>query len=202
VSLPNPDPVAEGQSRNADWPPTTQPGPTEPQSKTAKRGRPTSFDDSERRDFCTMITLGCSARAAAGHLGFDRKTIAYARRHSPEFDAEVRLAEQSRNLAALRNVVAAGQRSWRASAWLLRSVQPELYDARRRRHGPGPTASMSKQRLKAVITEVVKEILPALLNEQGKSQNAKAHKPPLAESSTFISPTQTIHSQSPPTSPG
>jgi hypothetical protein len=128
-----------------------------------KRGRPTVFDQQKRQAFCIMIQMGCSVRAAAAHIGIDKKSVEYARRHDPEFDAEVRTAEHSRNMNLLSNIVSAGNRSWRASAWLLSAVQPELYGALRRRGAATPVAR-DKERLKDFVTNIVNEIILDCIN--------------------------------------
>ncbi len=89
--------------------------PTKIENPPKKRGRPTVFNHQKRHEFCMMIHLGCSVRAAASHLGIDKKSVEYARRHDTGFDSEVRLAERTRNLGALQNVISAGERSWRAA---------------------------------------------------------------------------------------
>jgi hypothetical protein len=139
------------------------------QPKTPKkRGRPTVFDQQKRHGFCIMIQMGCSVRAAAAHLGIDKQSVEYARRHDPDFDAEVRTAEHSRNMNLLGHVVSAGSRSWRASAWLLAAVQPELYAAHRRRGAAATPVARNEKRLKQFVMGVVVEVLTDCIQNQAK----------------------------------
>jgi hypothetical protein len=120
-----------------------------PKPPKRKRGRPTRLDEEQRKELCLMIRVGCSVRAAAAHLGIKEQVVRYARRKNAEFDEQVRKAERNRNLLALQNIANAGKKSWRASAWVLRSADPDHYDYRRQAN------SLNKRRLKETVTKLV-----------------------------------------------
>jgi hypothetical protein len=168
MSIPTPPPLAQ-PAPSPPEPPHNDPQAADPPTKLRKkRGRPTVFDQQKRHGFCIMIQMGCSVRAAASHLGIDKKTVEYARRHDPVFDDEVRSAEHSRNMNLLSHVVSAGSRSWRASAWLLAAVQPELYGAHRRRAAPATPVARNEQRLKQFVMGLVVEVLTDCIQNQAR----------------------------------
>jgi hypothetical protein len=115
--------------------------------------------DKKRNELCAMIRVGCSVRGAAANLGIREQTVRYARRIDSKFNRQVQKAERQRNLLLLENVAAAGKKSWRASAWLLASLQPGVYNHRKR------SQSLGKKRLAELIANVVKKILPKCLDE-------------------------------------
>jgi hypothetical protein len=139
----------------ADHPPPPPPLRETPN----KRGRPTKLTDKKRDELCAMIRVGCSVRGAAANLGIREQTVRYARRIDAKFNRQVQEAERQRNLLLLENVAAAGKKSWRASAWLLASLQPDVYNHRKRGQALG------KKQLAELIANVVKKILPKCLDE-------------------------------------
>jgi hypothetical protein len=154
---PHPDETAQ---QPPSPPAATKPDPpTKNETVPKKRGRKSSLDDKKRDELCVMIHVGCSVRSAATLLGIKEQSVRHARRTNPEFNEQVRKAERQRNLLLLQNVAAAGKKSWRASAWLLASLQPETYNHRR------PGRPLSKRHLAEQIATVLKKVLPKCLDE-------------------------------------
>ncbi len=150
--------------RSDSRPPPPKPAAAEPPNKSAQKpppklGRPAKLNDKKREELCTMIRAGCSVRGAAANLGIREQTVRYARRTDSKFNQQVVKAERQRNLLLLENVAAAGKKSCAASAWLLASLQPNVYSHRKRGQALG------KKRLAELIANVVKKILPKCLDE-------------------------------------
>jgi hypothetical protein len=126
-------------------------------SEPKKRGRPATFDDLKRAEFCAMIEAGCSIRYACKRLGIDRSTIRYACRKDPAFDDRLKKAENERDLLAVRRIHNAGEKSWRAAAWLLERNVPEHFSFRKQ--NADPAKHLGKRRLKQLVAEILFEYL-------------------------------------------
>ena len=138
--------------------PITRQPPSKQKRRKKKMGRPTTFDEVARARFCGMIETGCTIRYAAKRLGITRRTVRYACRTDPAFADRLRRAEQDRDLAAVSRIHNAGEKSWRAAAWLLERVAPQEFSFRR-----GPTSRTSpgrlgKRQFKQLVAEVAKQL--------------------------------------------
>jgi hypothetical protein len=95
-----------------------------------RSGRPRVFDDSKQEVFLRLVAAGFSARQAARHVGVSPSTAHEKARQSPIFAAAYQKAKDQAIPNLLENVHVAGQRSWRASAWLLERLRPAQFGRR------------------------------------------------------------------------
>jgi hypothetical protein len=138
-----------------DPPPILDSAP--PDKPPRKRGRPPTFDDIKRAQLCAMIESGCSIRYAAARLGINRSTVGYACRKDPAFAERLKHAENERDLLAVRRIHNAGEKSWRAAAWLLERNAPEHFSFRNQNHDPWK--HLGKRRLKQLVADILFEYL-------------------------------------------
>jgi hypothetical protein len=138
--------------------PTLPKPPAESKPKRKKRGRPTMFDEAARARFCGMIESGATIRYAAIRLGINRRTVRHACRADPAFAERLRLAEQDRDQAAIGRIHNAGEKSWRAAAWLLERIAPQEFSLRR---GPASRSSakkLGKRQFQQLVDAVAKQL--------------------------------------------
>lgn len=76
---------------------------------------------------CAMVGVGCSLRAAARLAGCAESTVRNLLKRKRAFAVRYRKAEQHRELISLRHVQTAGEKNWRAAAWLLERANPTEY---------------------------------------------------------------------------
>lgn len=76
---------------------------------------------------CAMVGVGCSLRAAARLAGCAESTVRNLLKRKRAFAARFRKAEQHRKIVSLRHVQSAGEKNWRAAAWLLERANPNEY---------------------------------------------------------------------------
>jgi hypothetical protein len=132
--------------------------PRKPKRRKKKIGRPTAFDEAARARFCGMIETGCTIRYAAKRIGINRRTVRYACRTDPAFAERLRRAEQDRDLAAVGRIQNAGEKSWRAAAWLLERNVPEEYCLRRGKPNRSSPKTLGKRQFKQLVAEVAREL--------------------------------------------
>jgi hypothetical protein len=149
--------------------------PAPPKRKRKRCGRPTSFDETARARFCGMIESGATIRYAAKRLGIDRRTVRYACRTDPAFADRLRRAEQDRDQAAIGRIHNAGEKSWRAAAWLLERIAPQEFSLR---HGPA-----SRSEPKKLAKRQFEQLVAAVSTEL-----AQTKQPPSAESPVLPQP--------------
>ncbi|MEX2139406.1 MAG: hypothetical protein WD894_09100 [Pirellulales bacterium] len=138
----------------------------QPRKTSKKLGRPAVFDESMRARFCGKIETGCTLRYAAKRLGISRGTVAYACRTDPEFANRVRRAEQQRDLTSVGRIQNAGEKSWRAAAWLLErnapdhfSLRPQNRDSAKQLLTQMPLIKLlGKRRFKQLLADAVQEV--------------------------------------------
>lgn len=150
-------------------PPLPQPEQNKPPAKKAKkkRGRPLLFGPVKRAEFLGMIKSGCTVRYAARRIGVDPATIRNACRKDPLFANSLDRAQQERDVLAIRRIQNAGEKSWRAAAWLLERNEPKEFALK---HKAGdPWSVRGQRRLKKLITEVVDNRLAS------RPETAKQH---------------------------
>jgi hypothetical protein len=83
--------------------------------------------------FCGMVAVGCTRRTAAHLVGCAESTVRSTLVRDEAFAKKVKAAERQREIVPLRNVHVAGQKYWRAAAWFLERLNPEVYGRRKPR---------------------------------------------------------------------
>ncbi len=105
---------------------------------TPQTGRPAALGHDQRKRIITLLTAGCSRRAAARSVGCAPSTIANTARRDSQFADDLALAESNLEtdlLDAVRNA-AKVDRYWRAASWLLERQFPLDYAANSPNHYP------------------------------------------------------------------
>ncbi|MHB1033661.1 MAG: hypothetical protein ACYC35_26565 [Pirellulales bacterium] len=128
----------------------------------AKRGRSAILDEAKQRELCAMVTLGCSRNAAAKYVGCTAATVRNTLVRDEAFAARMRTAEFNSEAIPLKAIMNAGNKSWRAAAWLLERLYPEQY-ARRSAYS---VTREETSTLLAQIGECLGETLPGPLREK------------------------------------
>lgn len=95
-------------------------------------GRTPVLDAMKRSEILTIISAGCSRRAAARYIGCSPSTIGATARRDPSFASQLARAEQRSQLGLITNIRAASQKAqyWRAAAWALERMNPEEFAQR------------------------------------------------------------------------
>ena len=95
-------------------------------------GRPPALDTDKRQRIIALLTVGCSRRVAARHVGCSPSTITRTAARDPAFADQVARAETNLEIELLGNIRQAAQtdRYWRAAAWLLERKNQEDYTRR------------------------------------------------------------------------
>jgi len=132
-----------------------------------KRGRPVIFDELKRAEFLGMVKSGCTIRYAARRVGVDPATVRHACRRDPLLADRVARAEQERDVLSVRRIQNAGEKSWRAAAWLLERAEPQEFSLRHKNRDPWTVRG--QRRLKSFVTGIVHKVLIDCL-ETGKRQ--------------------------------
>lgn len=83
--------------------------------------------------FCTVLMVGGSFRTAAELVDVPESTLRNRIHRNPVFRKQVMTARRHAEFMALRNVQNAGEKYWRASAWSLERLRPEVYGVRKPR---------------------------------------------------------------------
>ena len=154
-------------------PPRPQPEPNKPRARTPKRrGRPVVFDEVKRAEFVGMLKTGCTIRYAARRVGVDPATVRNACQKDPLFAEHVDRAQQERDILSVRRIQNAGEKSWRAAAWLLERNEPKEFSLQHKKRDPFTVRR--QRRLKKIITEVVDNCLAdrQVTNKRGTIANA------------------------------
>lgn len=73
------------------------------------------------------MACGMTIEEAALYVGCSPRTITNTIRREPEFEDQIRQAHLSTQTRALRQVMRAGENSWRAAAWFLERTNPHRY---------------------------------------------------------------------------
>jgi hypothetical protein len=132
--------------------------PPHPQKPSKKRGRPRIFDEIKRAEFLAMVKSGSTIRHAARRVGIDPGSVRNACQSDPLFADRVARAEQERDTFFIRRIQNAGEKSWRAAAWILERAEPNDFSLRQK--GTALTSVRGQRRLQAVITATLQKLLP------------------------------------------
>lgn len=94
-----------------------------------KQKRKGKLDERMQTEICAVVGVGASLRAAARLVGCSATAISLLAKRDEEFRERLFRATLQRELVPLQNIKAAGQKSWRAAAWLLQRLNPGEYVA-------------------------------------------------------------------------
>jgi hypothetical protein len=119
-----------------------------------RTGRPPIFDQLKQQLFLRFIAAGFLPRDAARQVGVSPSTVREKRRASPAFAAAYDQAKGQAIPTLLESIYAAGQRSWRASAWLLERLRPANF-GRRVALGMDPALTRPTRKPRAYMDEEV-----------------------------------------------
>jgi hypothetical protein len=95
-----------------------------------RTGRPQIFDNVKQQVYLRLLAGGYSPREAARHVGVSASTVREKKRTSPAFNKAYDEAKAQAIPTLLETIHSAGQRSWRASAWLLERLRPNHFGRR------------------------------------------------------------------------
>jgi hypothetical protein len=95
-----------------------------------RTGRPPTFDNQKQQTLLQLLAQGLTIKEAARHVGVWTSTVYNKKLQSPAFAAACQQAKSQSLPALLEHVHSAGSRSWRASAWLLERLRPDLFGRR------------------------------------------------------------------------
>ncbi len=129
----------------------------------AKRVRRKSLDEVQRREVLAILAVGGSRQTAAQYVQCDVEAIRYTASRNADFRARLKKAEASPEFIHLKNIQSAGEKNWRASAWLLERMYPQRY---RLRKSDGLTLEQAVELLKELTDFVVQEIPVAKYRER------------------------------------
>jgi hypothetical protein len=118
-----------------------------------------------------MVRAGCSLRNAAKNAGVTMAGIYYARRTDPAFAEQLRAAEKHRDVDGISRINNAGDKSWRAAAWILEHASPRQFA-----RPAGKKATTPKHLRKRPLKKLMKSIAFEALVEWLQA----AQKAPLA----------------------
>jgi hypothetical protein len=119
-----------------------------------RTGRPPVFDNVKQQVYLRLVAGGYSPRDAARHVGVSASTVREKKRNSPAFATAYDEAKAQAIPLLLETINHAGQRSWRASAWLLEHLRPAQF-GRRVALGVDPAIPRSTKRRRAYMDEEV-----------------------------------------------
>jgi hypothetical protein len=136
-----------------------------------KGGRPPLFDHVKRAEVCAMVRTGCSIRYAAQNAGVKMASVYYACRTDPEFAAQLRAAEQHRDVGGVRRINTAGEKYWRAAAWILERAAPKHFSLRGAKK-KDRVKQLDKQELRHFVTNIVHEVLIECIETSEKEARA------------------------------
>jgi len=92
---------------------------------------PVPLSPEEREQIVKHRSVGMTFTRIALHIGCARSTISRLRKRDPDFEARLRQATGNLEARLLANVIQAGGKSWRASAWALERLFPQQYEKRK-----------------------------------------------------------------------
>jgi hypothetical protein len=110
-------------------------------------GRPRSLTPEKKQQVLAFLAGGGSRRKAAAYVGISLTTIADEAKRDEQFSDDLSRAEASSYFRHLQNVSKAGEKDWRASAFLLERKWPEEF-------GKTQTVNVAAQEPPMPIVEV------------------------------------------------
>jgi hypothetical protein len=153
------------------------PPPPDPHTETHPKATPSQvFDHRTRFQYCHLLRQGLTKGAAARLLGVSPRTIQLAAKTDLDLADRIRQARLECHAAAAAQVARAGEKSWRAAAWLLeRGRRRRKLD--RPRKSPLPFSDpLAREQMKQLARDVLLEVMPELRKEITAKRN-RAHLP-------------------------
>ena len=134
-------------------------------SRPGRAGRPPALDSEKRQQVISLLTIGCSRRIAARHVGCAPSTITRTAARDPDFADKLAKAETNleRDLLDSIRTAAKNERYWRAAAWLLERKNSKDYTKR-------PDQSYSPEQ----VTQLLVTTLESLREEISPPQRDRA----------------------------
>ncbi len=129
----------------------------------AQMGRPEILTESRQSTLCTLMSVGISQREAAQYVGCSPSTITKRAKRDAWFAARIRQAQMRSEYRAMKQMAKHGDRSWRASAWMLEKTHPERYG---RRAGQGYSAKQVAAMFDQVTAAVLEKVADKHTSEQ------------------------------------
>jgi hypothetical protein len=90
-------------------------------------GRPRVLDDVKRSEICALTSVGVSLRKTAGYVDCSVKTIRREAERNAQFGEQLRRAQMKAQLGPLHALHRASDTHWRAAAWFLERIYPDLF---------------------------------------------------------------------------
>ena len=88
----------------------------------SKNGKPSLFNDQVAQEVIDACRSGFTIEKAAALVGLSPSTIKSWCTRKPEFARRVETARKKHELALLRDIELAGQKSWQAKAWMAERI--------------------------------------------------------------------------------
>jgi hypothetical protein len=129
----------------------------------AQMGRPEILTEARQSTLCTLMSVGVSQREAAEYVGCSPSTITKRAKRDAWFAARMRQAQMRSEYRAMKQMVKHGDRSWRASAWMLEKTRPERYG---RRAGQGYSAKQVAAMFDQVTAAVLEKVADKKTSEE------------------------------------
>ena len=104
-----------------------------PEPSVGTADRPQGLDESDLRQFCLLVSRGCSVKEAASCVDCKLSDLRHERETNGWFRRKLARAKIKAKLAPLRAMQKAMLKDWRAAAWFLERTQPEKFGRRTHR---------------------------------------------------------------------
>lgn len=127
----------------------------EPAPSTA--GRPRLITPEKLAQFCDLLRLGLSRTEAARIVGVSIRTLYNHERDNPDLAEAIQQAMGASDTRAYRSVARAGDKSWRAAAWLIDHKTRQ----ERRPNKLSAESLLKSPRLKELLRELICEAVIA-----------------------------------------
>ena len=168
--------------------PLATPGPGDPPARnsnagalTSYRGPPALFDEEKRRQYCHLLRQGVPKRTAAQLLGVAPRTVQLAIQNDPDLADRVRQARIECHSRAAAQVARAGEKNWRAAAWILQQGKRRRGAGRPRKRSLPFSDPAARNEMKQLVRNVLLEVMPELRQEITAKRNVAS---PLAQAAS------------------